>query len=64
LGACFLAADLGFEPMPEEEHAAYIQSWLKVLKDDKRFIFSAASHAQKAVEYIHGLQSPEKFTPS
>lgn len=57
LGACFLAADLGFEPMPEEHHAAYIQSWLHVLKDDKRFIFQAASQAQKAVEYIHGLQA-------
>ncbi|MBN8820633.1 MULTISPECIES: zincin-like metallopeptidase domain-containing protein [unclassified Spirosoma] len=58
LGACFLAADLGFEPQPEDHHAAYIQSWLHVLKDDKRFIFQAASHAQKAVEYIHALQSP------
>jgi len=56
LGACFLAADLGFEPQPEEHHAAYIQSWLHVLKDDKRFIFQAASHAQKAAQYIHALQ--------
>ncbi|GAB4002107.1 zincin-like metallopeptidase domain-containing protein [Spirosoma daeguense] len=58
LGACFLAAELGFEPMPEAQHAAYIQSWLQVLKDDKRFIFSAASHAQKAVEYVQALQCP------
>lgn len=58
LGACFLAADLGFEPMPEAHHAAYIQSWLKALNDDKRFIFSAASHAQKAVEYIQTLTCP------
>lgn len=56
LGACFLAADLGFEPMPESKHAAYIQSWLEALQNDKRFIFQAASHAQKAVEYIHALQ--------
>jgi len=56
LGACFLAADLGFEPMPESHHAAYIQSWLQALQDDKRFIFQAASHAQKAVEYLHALQ--------
>ncbi|CCH56544.1 putative protein y4eC [Fibrisoma limi BUZ 3] len=56
LGACFLAADLGFEPMPESKHAAYIQSWLQALQDDKRFIFQAASHAQKAVEYLHALQ--------
>ncbi|GGD64247.1 antirestriction protein [Emticicia aquatilis] len=56
LGACFLASDLGFEPMPDEKHAAYVQSWLTVLQNDKHFIFSAASHAQKAVEYIHSLQ--------
>jgi antirestriction protein ArdC len=53
LGACFQGADLGFEPITKEEHAAYIQSWLSVLRNDKRFIFSAASHAQKAVEYIN-----------
>lgn len=58
LGACFLAADLGFEPLPEQQHAAYIQSWLQAFKDDKKFIFSAASHSQKAVEYIHGLTQP------
>lgn len=56
LGSCFLASDLGFEPIPEEHHSAYIQSWLKALKDDKRLIFSAASHAQKAVEFLHSLQ--------
>lgn len=57
LGACFLAADLGFEPMPEEKHAAYIQSWLKALQDDKKLIFTAASYAQKATEYLHSLQN-------
>lgn len=56
LGSCFLAADLGFEPEFREDHSAYIQSWLKVLKGDKRFIFSAASHAQKATEFLHSLQ--------
>lgn len=52
LGACFLGAILEFEPIPEQQHAAYIQSWLKILKDDKRFIFSAASHAQKAIDFL------------
>lgn len=56
LGACFLAADLGFEPVPEERHAAYIQNWLEVLQNDKRFVFSAASHAQKAIEHVKNLQ--------
>jgi antirestriction protein ArdC len=56
LGACFLGADLGFEPILKGDHAAYIQSWLKVLKGDKKFIFQAASHAQKAVDYLGKLQ--------
>ena len=37
IGACFLAAQLGFEPMPEAQHAAYIQHWLRALNEDKRF---------------------------
>ena len=56
LGACFLAADLGFEPMPEESHAAYIQSWLSALQNDKKLIFASASYAQKAVGHIWTLQ--------
>lgn len=56
LGAAFISADLGITPEPREDHAAYIASWLKVLKHDKRFIFTAASHAQRAADYLHGLQ--------
>lgn len=56
LGAAFLAADLGLEAAPREDHAAYIGSWLKVLKGDKRAIFTAASHAQRAVDFLAGLQ--------
>jgi len=57
LGSAFLCAGLGIAPEVREDHAAYIASWLKVLKDDKRFIFSAASHAQRAVDFLNGLQS-------
>ena len=32
--------------------AAYIQSWVKVLKNDNKFIVSAAGKAEKAVNYI------------
>jgi antirestriction protein ArdC len=39
-----------------EDHASYLHYWLKVLKDDKRAVFTAASHASKAVEFLHGLQ--------
>jgi antirestriction protein ArdC len=56
LGAAFLCADLGLTPGHCEDHAAYIGSWLKVLKDDKRAIFTAAAHAQRAADFLHGLQ--------
>ncbi|WP_149535762.1 ArdC family protein [Siccirubricoccus phaeus] len=52
LGAAFLCADLGITPEVRDDHAAYIASWLKVLKDDRRFVFSAAGHAQRAVDYL------------
>ena len=56
LGSAFLSADLDLTPEPREDHAAYIGSWLKVLKDDKRAIFTAAAHAQRAVDFLLGLQ--------
>ncbi|MQT13063.1 hypothetical protein F0357_10460 [Rhizobiales bacterium Sp-1] len=48
------AASIASEPC--DEHAAYIASLLKAPKDDKRFIFQAASHAQCAVGFLHGCQ--------
>jgi antirestriction protein ArdC len=56
LGAAFLCADLGLTPEVREDHAAYLGHWLQVLKDDKRAIFSAAAHAQRAADYLHSLQ--------
>lgn len=56
LGAAFLCADLRLTPEARTDHAAYIQSWLKVLKNDKRAIFAAASHAQRAADYLNSFQ--------
>jgi antirestriction protein ArdC len=56
LGAAFLCADLGLELTPREDHAAYIDSWLKVLAGDKRFIFTAAAYAQRAADFLHQKQ--------
>ncbi len=53
LGAAFLCADLGITPEPRVDHAAYIGSWLTVLRNDKRAIISVASFAQKAVDWLH-----------
>ena len=59
LGAAFLCADLGITPEVRADHASYIASWLNVLRNDKRFVFSAAAHAQRAADYLHALQPPE-----
>jgi antirestriction protein ArdC len=58
LGSVFLCADLGIAPElePRPDHASYLSSWLKILSNEKRFIFSAAAHAQKAVAFLHALQ--------
>ena len=59
LGAAFLAADLGLALEPRADHAAYIGHWITVLRNDKRAIVSAASHAERAVKYLHALQPGE-----
>ena len=56
LGAAFLCADLEITPEVRDDHVAYIESWLKVLKNDKRAIFTAAAHAQRAADFLNGLQ--------
>jgi len=57
LGAAFLCADLGITLEPREDHASYLGHWLSILREDNRAIFAAAAHAQRAVDYLHGLQS-------
>ncbi|OYV24705.1 MAG: antirestriction protein [Rhodospirillales bacterium 20-58-10] len=56
LGSAFVCADLAITPEVQPNHAAYIASWLKALKDDKRLIFKAAALAQKAVDHLHSYQ--------
>src|SRR5947209_8192902 len=52
LTAAFTLAHLGLSSEPRQDHAQYIGSWLKVLKADKRAIFTAASKAQQAADYM------------
>lgn len=52
LSAAFTCARLGISDQPREDHASYLASWLKVLKADKRAIFTAASKAQQACDYL------------
>ncbi len=55
MGNCFLCADLGLTP-DFDQTGAYLETWLQVLREDSRAIYRASSEAQKAVDYIHGLQ--------
>lgn len=56
LGSAFLTAELGFSAVAIPNHAGYVESWLKVLKNDRRAIFTAASQASKAHQYIMSLK--------
>jgi antirestriction protein ArdC len=55
MGAAFAMARLGIAVEPREDHASYLASWLKVLRQDKRAIFTAASKAQAACDYLFDL---------
>ncbi len=57
LGAAFVCADLALAPEPRPDHAAYVASWLKVLRSDKRAIFTAAAKAQQAADWMHAQQN-------
>src|SRR5258708_6484458 len=52
LSAAFTCAHLGLSTEPREDHAQYWASWLKVLKADTRAIFTAASKAQQAADWL------------
>jgi antirestriction protein ArdC len=49
--------DLSLSIVPRPDHASYIASWLRVLRDDTRAIFTASSKAQQAADWMHAQQS-------
>lgn len=53
IAACFLCGKFGLERESLENTAAYCQSWIKALKNDKNMIISAASMAEKAENFIY-----------
>ncbi len=60
MDSAFLCADLGITPEARDDHASYLDHWLKVLKADSRAIFTAASQAQRAADYLHELVHSQK----
>jgi antirestriction protein ArdC len=55
-GSTFVCADPELALEPRDLHAANIESWLKILQNDKRAIRSAGAHAQRAADYLAGLR--------
>lgn len=63
IGSAFLMNHIGIETNKTfKNSAAYIQSWLRVLKNDNRFIVSASSKAEKAMKYILGTMEENVAT--
>lgn len=52
MGAAFLCGQCGIEPTTLDNSAAYIASWLKQLRKDKKLVIIAAAQAQKAADFI------------
>ncbi|MEO9204909.1 MAG: zincin-like metallopeptidase domain-containing protein, partial [Gammaproteobacteria bacterium] len=53
LGSAFLCGEMGLQG--NLQHASYIDSWLKILQEDSRAIFRAASLASKAHKFINAF---------
>lgn len=53
IGSFMLSLETGL-PSQVEHDAAYLASWLRALKDDKRFLFQASSKAAAAVDFVMG----------
>ena len=58
MGAAFLCGFAGIEHAVIDNSAAYIQGWLKKLKNDTKLVITAAAQAQKAAHYILNISSP------
>jgi len=54
MGAAMLCGVAGIERKTLSNSAAYLKSWIGVLKSDARMVITAASAAQKAADYIQG----------
>ncbi len=65
MGAAFLCGAAGISPEATDENtAAYLQFWLGCLRNDKKLLIQAASHAQKAANLILGHEPPQPEIPA
>ena len=55
MGAAFLCGTCGIDSTTIENSAAYINGWLRKLRDDHKLVVVAAAQAQKAADFILGV---------
>lgn len=55
LGAAMWCAQSGIAAATRHDHAAYLDSWLRILRADARALVTVASKAQAAVDYLNDL---------
>ena len=63
MGSAFLCGHCGIEPSVIENQAAYIQNWLKKLQSNQKWLVYAAAKAQKASDFILGVEHEEENSP-
>ena len=57
LGSAMLAGQLGISSLPRQDHAQYLNNWIRAIKDDNNVIFKACSLADKASKFLIDLQA-------
>jgi len=57
MAAAFLCGEVGIRPAVIENQAAYLQGWLKQLKNDKKLVIAAAGAGQKAADWVRNIRA-------
>lgn len=57
LGSVLLCAELGVAREPRDEAASYLKAWLRRMKEDPQYLFTAFSAASKSVTFLENAQS-------
>jgi antirestriction protein ArdC len=64
IGACYLAREVGVPASEKlDNHVAYLSNWLKAMKVDPKFIFTASSQASKAADFLLAFSRPIEAEP-
>ena len=60
IAGMMLSMETGIPNLGMENHAAYVQSWIKALREDPKEIFRASADAGKIFEYVMGLDREQE----